>query len=95
MSHDHGSDHSPQQPLGHPQREPDRLDRFVRHWAVTVLMVGIVVFYLVAEHRAHFFGALPWLILLACPLLHIFMHGGHGAHGGHDSSPDEDREGDR
>jgi hypothetical protein len=24
---------------------------------------------------------LPWLILLACPLMHIFMHGGHGGHG--------------
>jgi hypothetical protein len=27
---------------------------------------------------------LPWLILLACPLLHVFMHGGHAGHGGHD-----------
>lgn len=37
------------------------------------------------EHRAHLSGLagwLPYLILLACPLMHIFMHGGHG-HGGH------------
>lgn len=30
------------------------------------------------EHQVHLLGALPWLILLACPLLHVFMHGGHG-----------------
>lgn len=35
------------------------------------------------EHRAHFLGALPYLLILACPLMHIFMHGGHG-HGRHD-----------
>jgi hypothetical protein len=26
---------------------------------------------------------LPWLLILACPLMHVFMHGGHGGHGGH------------
>jgi hypothetical protein len=28
-------------------------------------------------------GVLVWLPLLACPLMHLFMHGGHG-HGDHD-----------
>jgi hypothetical protein len=23
---------------------------------------------------------LPWLLLLACPLMHVFMHGRHGGH---------------
>jgi hypothetical protein len=36
-----------------------------------------------SEHRPHFLGALPFLALLACPLMHLFMHGGHGNHGGH------------
>ena len=27
-------------------------------------------------------GVLPWLLLLACPFLHVFMHGGHRGHGG-------------
>ena len=71
---------APNQPRlnGPVQHRPDRLDRFIRHWAVTAFVVAAVIFYLVTEHRVHFFGALPWLILLACPLLHIFMHGGHG-----------------
>ncbi len=43
--------------------------------------LAIVLFFLLPEHRAHLFGVLPWLLLLACPLLHL-LHGGHG-HGGH------------
>jgi Protein of unknown function (DUF2933) len=59
--------------------------------------LAIAGFYLVTEHRAHLFGALPFLLLLACPLMH-FLHRGHGGgHAGHgrDSSggagKDEDR----
>ena len=49
---------------------------------VLIAFLAIAGFYLIAEHRAHFFGVLPFLLLLACPLLHMFMHGGHGGHGG-------------
>lgn len=51
---------------------------------VLLAFLAIAAFYLFTEHRAHLFGALPFLLLLACPLLHLFMHRGHGAHGGHD-----------
>lgn len=53
--------------------------------------LAIGAFLLLAEHRAHLpgiFGYLPWLLLLACPLLHVFMHGGHGGHGSHGGSGD-------
>ena len=56
------------------------------------LVVGgfliIAGFFLLTEHRAHVFGILPFLLLLACPLLNFFMHGSHGGHGGrrHDAS---------
>ncbi len=43
--------------------------------------IALVLFGL--EHRAHVLGWLPWLFLLACPLMHLFMHGGHGAQGAH------------
>jgi hypothetical protein len=43
---------------------------------------AIAAFFLVTEHTAHVFGVLPWLFILACPLMHIFMHRSHG-HGGH------------
>lgn len=38
-------------------------------------------FFLTTEHRAHVFGLLPFLLILACPLLHVFLHRGHGGHG--------------
>ena len=38
----------------------------------------IAAFFIFTEHRAHLFGWLPFLLLAACPLLHLFHHGGHG-----------------
>ncbi|MDP1595404.1 hypothetical protein GALL_61720 [mine drainage metagenome] len=50
---------------------------------------GLLLF---TEHRAHVLGILPFLILLACPLVHIFMHHGHGNHI-HDTQNNEKSEG--
>jgi hypothetical protein len=52
----------------------------------------IGAFFLLAEHQAHVLSWLPWLFLAACPLMHVFMHHGHGAHhhggnGGSDGRP--------
>lgn len=44
----------------------------------------IAGFFLFSEHRAHFLGFLPYLLFLACPLMHFFHHG-HGHHGGTDA----------
>lgn len=52
-----------------------------RFWLPFLGFLLIAGFFLWEEHRAHLLGALPWLFLLACPLLHLFMHGGHGGHG--------------
>lgn len=48
--------------------------------------VAIAGFFLLTEHRAHLFGILPYLLVLACPLMHMFHHGGHG-HGHHQATP--------
>ena len=50
---------------------------------VLLAFLSIAAFYLVTEHTAHVFGFLPYALLLLCPLLHPFMHGGHGGYGGH------------
>jgi hypothetical protein len=42
----------------------------------------IAGYFLVTEHRAHLFGILPFLLVLACPLMHLFHHRGHSHHGG-------------
>lgn len=55
----------------------------------------IASFYLLREHWGHVLGYWPYLLLLACPLMHL-MHGhGHGGHGRHPQTPghtDNDKE---
>lgn len=53
---------------------------------------AIAAFYLITERRAHTLGWLPWLLILSCPVLHIFMHRKHGAHGHnhHERRADQD-----
>jgi hypothetical protein len=54
-----------------------------------MVFIGFIVIaavLLAYEHRLHLsglLGLLPFLFLLACPLMHLFMHNGHG-HDGHD-----------
>jgi hypothetical protein len=58
---------------------------------VALLMVALIVaFYLLREHWGHVAGLWPYLLLLACPLMHLFHgHGGHGHHGSR-GRPDAD-----
>jgi hypothetical protein len=60
---------------------------FWRSRAGVSLLVVVAVggFLLFTEHRAHVLGVLPFAFLLACPLMHVFMHHGH-RHGGHGHS---------
>ncbi len=57
-----------------------------------IVLIGFLAiggFFLVTEHRAHlipYLGYWPFLLILACPLMHLFMHGGHGGH-----ADDDDR----
>jgi hypothetical protein len=53
----------------------------VRAGAVLLAFLAIAAFLLLSEHRAHVFGALPYLLLLLCPVLHLILHGGHGTNG--------------
>ena len=55
---------------------------------------AVAAFLLAFEHRVHLPQALPYLLLLACPLMHLFMHGGHGSHE-HGPVQDEARRGQR
>ncbi|HVL34980.1 MAG TPA: DUF2933 domain-containing protein [Burkholderiales bacterium] len=55
---------------------------------IFVAFLLIAAFFLIVEHRAHLFQWLPFLLLLACPLLHLFHgHGGHGGHGDKENKP--------
>jgi len=60
------------------QRGPFRIPL----WLGFCLFLAIALFFLWEEHKAHIFGALPYVLLLLCPIIHHFMHRGHGGHGG-------------
>jgi hypothetical protein len=55
-----------------------------RKWVFWAFL-AIAGFFLAVEHRAHLYQYWPYLLLAACPLLHLFHgHGGHGGHGSDD-----------
>lgn len=58
-------------------------------------LIASVTYFLLMEHRQHVVEFLPYLILLLCPLMHVFMHGGHGHGGGdhHNHESDASRRG--
>jgi hypothetical protein len=47
-----------------------------------------LAFWLLTAHWGHVLGLLPFALFFTCPLMHLFMHHGHG-HGRdhHDSHP--------
>ncbi len=70
-------DHSGTGPTGF---DGGNRQRTVSRW-VFFGFVLIAGYFLSTEHRAHLVGFvpyLPFLLVLACPLLHLFHHGGHG-----------------
>ena len=66
----------------HSGRHDERQGGFLTSRTGLVLIGFIVIAgaLLLSEHRAHLWGVLIFLPLFACPLMHLFMHGGHGGH---------------
>ena len=78
----------------HEHTRPETRRPWIRSRSAAALLVflAIVAFFLVTEHTAHVFGVLPYLLLLACPLMHFFHGGhkqGHGSRGGSTPPADE------
>ncbi|MGA0608020.1 DUF2933 domain-containing protein [Phenylobacterium sp. VNQ135] len=46
-----------------------------------VAIASAAGFWLLRAHWGHALGIAPYLLFLACPLMHLFMHKGHGGHG--------------
>lgn len=59
-----------------------------RRGIVLAGFLAIAGFFLITEHTAHVLGALPYLLLASCLLMHVFMHHGHPPHN-HNSADSE------
>jgi hypothetical protein len=46
-------------------------------WLILGLL-GIALFFLITEYRGILLRVLPYLFVLLCPVIHIFMHRHHG-----------------
>ena len=69
--------------MEHHQESEDRgtMNSKVNIALIVFLLIG--GYFLVTEHWAHLTGWFPnwpYLLLLACPLMHLFMHHGQGGH---------------
>ena len=66
---------------GHSQHDSEPRSFWGSRYSISLIVFGaIAAYFLLSEHRAHSLGALPYL-LLACSLMHIFMHHGPAGHG--------------
>jgi hypothetical protein len=54
--------------------------------------LAVAMFFVLAEHRAHLYGWLPYLLLAACPLMHLFHRHGHSGHGRQEASHQTERQ---
>lgn len=54
---------------------------------VSISMV-VLLFFVIREHWEHLAGRWIYLLLLLCPLMHLFGHGEHGRHGNSGGSND-------
>ncbi|WP_223879607.1 DUF2933 domain-containing protein [Dechloromonas sp. CZR5] len=45
------------------------------------MLVVVLLFFVIREHWEHLAGRWIYLLLLLCPLMHLFGHGEHGRHG--------------
>lgn len=76
MTHDHPDYHQPE------KQAPWWKTSF---GIAAIFFFAAGVYFLLTEHTAHVVSYLPWLIILACPLMHMFHHGGHGSHSQNDN----------
>jgi len=64
---------------------------FSRTGLVLLGFLAVAGYFLWGEHQAHVIGALPWLLVGLCLVMHLFMHHGHGDHDGDHGSHHSDQ----
>lgn len=66
---------------------------FRSRWGILWLVaLAGAAYALLSGHATHVLAVLPYLLVFACPLMHVFGHGRHGHHHhGHGAQPEKDR----
>ena len=70
---------------------PHILKRSFLIMLATAIAAG-ATFYVLREHSTHALGLAPYLLFLACPLMHLFIHRGHGQAHATSDAPQKKRE---
>jgi len=65
-----------------------------RRWTFFAASLAVITaFFVLREHWQHVLGLTPYLLLLACPLMHLFRGHEHGGHrhdrGSHPTEPED------
>ncbi len=55
-----------------------------RSWLTTLCVVGVGAVFILPALGIGIGSLFSFLLILACPLMHLFMMRGHGGHSGHD-----------
>lgn len=67
--------------MNHTHPKNDRRPASSRNiWILTAILLAAAG-WLWTRHQSHLLAVLPYLLVLACPLMHLFHH--HGHHGRH------------
>lgn len=53
------------------------MNSFFSSKAPVLALYGLAAAFILYWHWRHVMDALPFLVVLACPLMHLFMHRGH------------------
>ena len=80
--------------MDHSHHPGSELPFWKRKTGIALIMLAVIgVFYVAREHFGHISQVLPYLILLLCPLMHMFghYHGGHSHRSETDIPKDDNR----
>lgn len=47
-------------------------------WIIVIALGSVSLYFVLINHAAHVYTLLPFLLLGACPLMHLFHRHGHG-----------------
>jgi hypothetical protein len=64
----------------HVERRGSSSGRWPTTWVALCALAAMALLFFWQQHSAHIVGVIPYLLLLACPVVHFFMHRGHGTH---------------